>query len=330
MKLGPFLLRAGVVAGLAMAAGQWWLVQRAHEDAARFIARLVPHGELRYERLLPLPWGAGRAWGVSFQPEGLLRVNFHLPPGFRIKARELRIDRLHTAPDGTLDQLRGRLLGVRAPVAALRAATPQSNDPMRIAPPTLHDLGYAALEFDLAFDLRYVRDAELALLDLELQGPAFARTTLRAQLEGRPQTFSRAPDQILVRKLVLDYADQGLLARYREVWAARARIGLPAWENAVIAHLDRRAEREHWKWDADTAAAARQLIRDPAQFQARVDPPGDVILRNIRLYALADWPALLGFSLSPTAEFGASALQSSRVEQWIDSVLGDKTESARR
>lgn len=326
MNRRSLLLRAVVVVGLATAAGQWWLVQRAHEQAARLIARLVPHGELRYQRLLPLPWGAGRAWGLSFQPEGLLRMNFQLPPGFRIEARELRIDLLHTAGDGTLERLRGRLLGVRAPVPGLRAPAPRSSDPMRIAPPTLHDLGYRALDFDLAFDIRYLPDAELALLDLELTGPDLARATLRAQLEGRPQTFSRAPDQIRVRRLVLDYADRGLLGRYRAAWAARARMGLPAWEDAVIAHLDRRATRERWAWDAATAAAARQLIRDPAQFQARVDPPGKVILRNIRLYALADWPARLGSTLSPAAELGASALQPSRLDRFIDSVLRSKAE----
>lgn len=322
MKLGTFLVRAGLVATVAIAAGQWWLVQRTQEEAARFVARLVPHGELRYQRLWPLPWGAGRAWGVSFQPEGLLRLTLQTPAGFRVEARELRIDALRRDAQGGLERLQGRLLGVRAPVRELRAPTPDSSDPLRVAPPTLFDLGYRALEFDLAFDIRYVREAELALLDLDLRGADLARATLRAQLEGAPRTFDRAPDQILVRKIELNYADQGLLARYREVWAARARIGLTAWEAAVIAQLDRRAAREAWKWDADTADAARHLVRDPTQFRARVDPPGDVILRNIRLYPLADWPALLGFSLRARAELdSAAAHQPSVLDRLIDTVL---------
>lgn len=303
MKLGTVLWSSILVVAVAAGLGQWWLVQRTHEEAARFIARLMPQGELRYERLWPFPWGAGRVWGVSFQPEGMLRVSLQTAPGFRIEARELRVDELRFGASGALERLRGTLRGVRAPVQELRAPPPAGSDPARIAPPTLYDLGFAALEFDLAFDVQYIEAAQLALLRVNLAGAEIGHAVLHAQLEGSPQTFDRAPDQILVRKLELDYADSALLARYKAVSAARARIGPPAWEAAITENLLRRAEREQWKWDETTARAARELIRNPAHFRAVIDPPGDVILRNIRLYALSDWPVLLGFSLSTDGAF---------------------------
>lgn len=324
MKLGHMVLRAGAVAGIALAAGQWWLVQRTHEEAARIVARLMPHGELRYQRALPFPWSAGRVWGLSFQPEGLLRMNLQTAPGFRIEAHELRIDALRRDADGHLERLRGCLIGVRAPVLALRTPVPDSSDPLGVAPPTLSDLGYRTLEFDVAFDIRYLPEFELALLVLNLHGADLGRAALSVQLEGRPQTFSRAPDQIRVRKLVLDYADHGLLERYRQVWAARARMDLPTWEKALIQHLDHRAAREQWRWDADTADAVRHLVRDPSRLHAHIDPPGDVILRNIRLYDLADWPAMLGFRVSRTAELNGTEpvpLSLSLPDRLIDAVL---------
>jgi hypothetical protein len=327
MKLGTVLRSSILVVVIAAVLGQWWLVRRTQEEAARFIARLVPQGELRYERLWPFPWGAGRAWGVSFQPEGLLRMSLQTAPGFRIQARELRVDEIQFAASGSVERLRGSLRDVRVPVQDLRALTAEGSDPTRIAPPTLFDLGYDALEFDLAFDVQYIDAANLALLRLNLAGTDIGHAVLHAQLEGTPQTFDRAPDQILVRKLELDYADAALLARFREVSAARARIGIAAWESAITEYLERRAARERWKWDDETAAAARELIRNPAHFRAVVDPPGDVILRNIRLYALADWPVLLGFSLTTEGVFDHPApVEPSSLERLMDSVLRSRTE----
>ncbi len=43
------------------------------------------------------------------------------------------------------------------------------------------------------------------------------------------------------------------------------------------------------------------MIRESGYFRASIDPPGDVAIRNIRLYPMADWPPLLGFGLSTEA-----------------------------
>jgi hypothetical protein len=298
MKLGTLLLRAGLLGVVLAGVGQYWLVHRTHAAADRFAARLVPQGELRYERLWPFPWGGGRAWGLSFQPEGMLRVALQLPMGLRIEARELRLRELRFGEDGALERVRGSLLDVRVPVAEHRAPTREPPDVGRMPPPTLYDLGYEQLRFDFDFDIQYVAASRLALIHFNAAGADTGHAVISAQLEGTPQVFDRAPDQILVRKLELEFADSGLIRRFKDVSAARARLGRSAWEDAMLAHLDRRARKEGWKWDADTARALRTVVRHSDHVRLTVDPPGDVALRNIRLYAVADWPTLLGFGVT--------------------------------
>lgn len=298
MKLPAFAWRFGLVLAVAAGFAQYRLVQRAHEEVARLTARLVPHGELRYEKLWPFPWGAGRAWGVSFQPEGMLRISLQTPPGLRIQVRELRIDSVRQGHDGLIEHLDGRLIGAQIPVAAVRAPAPVGADPTRHPLPSLYDLGYEKLEFDLAFRIQYVAQADLAMMQFEAAGPALGRAHGAIQLEGTPTNFERTQDQILLRKLELKFADGGLLSRYRDVAAARARLSPQAWATAMIEALDRRARAERWKWDEQTAGAVHQAIRKADHLHLLIDPPGDVALRNVRLYPFADWPPLLGFSLS--------------------------------
>lgn len=306
MKLGTFLWRAGLVVAVAAGVGQYWLVQRTHEAAARLAARLIPQGELRYQRLWPFPWGGGRAWGLSFQPEGMLQVALQTPTGLRVEARELRLRELRYGDDGTIERVRGSLLDVRVPVAEYRAPIPEQPEVGRMPMPTLYDLGYAQLRFDLDFDIQYVAASRLALMHFNAAGADIGQAVLSAQLEGTPQVFDRAPDQILVRKLELEFADAGLLRRFKDVSAARARLGRAAWEDAMLAHLDRRARKEGWKWDADTARSLRAGVRQSDYVRLKVDPPGDVALRNIRLYAIADWPTLLGFGMTNEGRISAA------------------------
>ena len=51
--------------------------------------------------------------------------------------------------------------------------------------------------------------------------------------------------------------------------------------------------------------ALKSLLREPHALAATIDPPGTVLLRNIRLYKMADWPALLGFRLEDKADLAA-------------------------
>lgn len=298
MKLGTLLWRVGLLIVVLAAAGQYWLVQRTHEEVARFIARLVPQGDLYYERLWPFPWGAGRVWGLSFRPAGGLQMALQTPMGMRIEARELRVDELRFDDAGRLAHARGKLLDVRAPIPERRAPRSESPRPASIPPPTLYDLGYTEFRGDVDFDVQYVASSGLATLWFDIGAAQMGRAILTTQLEGTPDVFDRAPDQIMVRKLMLEFTDGGLLARYKDVSAGRARLSRAAWESAMVEALDARAQKEGWKWSDGTAAASRRVIRESGYFRAAIDPPGDVALRNIRLYPLADWPPLLGFGLS--------------------------------
>ncbi|HKY91096.1 MAG TPA: hypothetical protein VJM11_08650 [Nevskiaceae bacterium] len=302
MKLGPALLRLFLLLLVVAAAGQYWLVQRSHEAAKRVIARLIPYGELRYDKLWPWPWGAGRVWNVSFQPEGLSKLFFLVPDRFRMTAREVRIDALGLTDDGLLDHVRGTLVGVEIPVST-RKAGPAGADPAADPLPTLHDLGYTRLALDVDFQVQYLPDENLAVVKLNGAGPELGRFFLSAQLEGTPATFSRTPDQVLVRRTTLELAEGGVLSKLKAVAAARSHLSRPAWEQAMIAGLDRKAAAAKWQWDAESAQAVRRAIRDSDYFTVGIDPPGDVVLRNIRLYPVGDWPALLGFTFAADGAF---------------------------
>lgn len=300
MKLGTILWRVGLLFLILAGLGQYWLVQRTHDEVARLIARLVPHGDLHYDKLWPFPWGAGRVWGLSFEPAGGLQMALQTPTGLRITARELQISDIRFDDAGRLAHVRGRLLGLRAPVSEIRAPQVDSPDPTRIPSPTLFDLGYTQWRGDVDFDIQYVASPGLATMHFDAALVQMGHAVLDVQLGGSPQVFDRAPDQIMVRKLQLEFADGGLITRYKDVAAGRARLSRVGWEAVMADALDRRAKKEGWKWSDETAAASRKVIRESGYFRAAIDPPGDVALRNIRLYPMSDWPVLLGFGLSTT------------------------------
>lgn len=301
--LWRILLALIVLAGLA----QYWLVERSHEVAGRIKARLIPYGELRYERLWPNLWGTGRVWGLSFQPEGLLRLNLQTPPGFRVHAQELRIEALLRSDDGGVEQLRGQLLGIEIPVSAHLSPTGTAGGPAQAPLPTLHELGYSSLRLDLAFSIRHIAEAQLAVVRLDASGAGLGRARFSAQLEGGPEIFDRAPDQILLRKAGLEFADGGLLSRLKQVAAARSDVSLAVWEQAMIGRIDRLQSAGRWRWDQETLLALRQAIREPGYWRADIDPPDKVFLRNIRLYPTGDWPRQLGFTLATEGAFDPSA-----------------------
>lgn len=296
MKLGSLIRRGALLLLVVAALAQYWLMQRTQDAAARLTARLIPHGELHYQRLWPFLWGGARVWGLSFQPEGLFRVGLQAAPGFRVQVRELRVQHLRQGADGQLESLAGQAFGVRLPLADLHGIA--APGPAALPMPSPSELGYAVIEFDLDFRVEYVDSAHLALVDLSAAGAELGRLTLDVRLEGSPVVFSRVPDQLLLRRLELRWADGGLGQRYREVAATRARLSRGDWQRALIARLNQRARQENWKWDAASAAAARRVIADADFLRLRLDPPGDAVIRNMRLYPMSDWPALLGLELA--------------------------------
>ena len=302
MRLGAVAWRTGLVLALSAALLQIYLVKRTHEEMDRLAARLVPHGELRYERIWPLPWGAGRIWGLSFQPEGLLQLSLQTPPGLRIDARELRVDRVRLDAQGLIEHLEGRLIGVEIPVAPRPAPNSRDADLARQNWPSLHELGVEQLEFDLQFRVHYLAQADLAVIEFDAAGAGLGRARMNLQLEGSPHQFQRIQDQIRLRRLDLDFVDEGLLGRYKSAAVARARLDPATWERATIQALDRRMRAEQWRWDEDSRASLFGLIREPRSLRLRIDPRCDVLLRDVRRYPYSAWAGRLGFALNATAE----------------------------
>lgn len=302
MRLAALAWRTGLTLAAAAVLLQAYLVGRIHEEMDGLAARLVPHGELRYERLWPWPWGAGRIWGLSFQPEGLLQLSLQTLPGLRIDARELRVDRLRLDAQGMIERLEGRLIGVEIPVVPMPAPLARGADLAQQHWPSLHELGLERLVLDVDFRVQYLAQADLAVIQLDASGAGLGRARLNLQLEGSPHQFHRIQDQIRLRRLDLSFADEGLLGRYKTSAAARARLAPADWERATIQALERRMRAEHWRWDADSRDALFGLIRQPRNLRARIDPDCDVLLRDVRRYPYAAWADRLGFSLRATVE----------------------------
>lgn len=306
MRLGVVAWRTGLVLALAAVLLQVYLVKRTHQEMDRLAARLVPHGELRYERLWPLPWGAGRIWGLSFQPEGLLQLSLQTPPGLRINARELRVDRLRLDAQGLIERLEGRLIGVEIPVAPLPAPNARSSDLARQTWPNLHELGVERLALDIDFRVQYLAQADLAMIELDGTAAGLGHARMNLQLEGSPHQFQRIQDQIQLRRLEFSFLDGGLLRRYKAAAAARAGLALADWERSTVQAVDRRMRAEQWRWDEASQASLYGLIREPSSLSVRFDPRCDVLLRDVRLYPYSAWAERLGFVLRVPAETASS------------------------
>lgn len=294
--------RVGLVLALAAALLQAYLVKRTQEELGRLAARLVPHGELRYERLWPLPWGAGRIWGLSFQPEGLLQLSLQTPPGLRVHARELQVHRVRLDAGGLIERVEGRLISVEIPVAPLPAAETRGSDLARQHWPSLHELGFERIALDVDFRVQYLAQADLAVIELDATGAGLGRARANLQLEGSPHQFQRIQDQIRLRSLDLSFVDEGLLGRYKATAAVRARLAPADWERATILALDRRMRTERWRWDGDSVNALFALIREPRSLRLRIDPRCDVLLRDVRRYPYSAWADRLGFVLRIPSE----------------------------
>ena len=300
MRLGILLRRVLLILLILAAGAQYWLWTQAQDHADRVVARLIPHGELRYGRIWPFLWGGGRVWDLRFQPEGLLRVSLHSEPGAALHVEQLQIHELRFDRGGLLSAVTGRARGVRLPVSAIHGIVAAGPEHLPIPSPS--ELGYRDLRFDLQFRVEYAAPSQLALVHLVAEGVELGHLQIDTQLEGSPRLFARTPEQMLIRKFRLDWRDGGVLERFKDVAAARARMSRAAWEQAVIARLDERAAAEHWKWAPETVAALRRVVAPTPFLHLRLDPPGDVVLNNIRLYRMGDWPALLGFQLGTDAQ----------------------------
>lgn len=289
-KLAALILAAGLAT-----LGQYALVQRCDEAARALVLRLIPYGQLGYEKLWPWFWGGGHVWNVSFEPAGLLQLNLQTPPGYRLRARELRVHWIDPGWFSGMPTVSGSLQGLVLPVPERRSPAPEPGTPGPM--PSLHELGYRALQFNAGFRARFIPEARLLLLQVEGRAVDIGAFHMKLHLEGDAATFKRAPDRILLRRLELSFSDGGLLQRYREVAAARRGVSATELTQVLQQALDGIAQTPAWTWDPASTQALRQALADPKSFQAQLDPPAQVLLRNIRLYRPAIWGRELGFSL---------------------------------
>ncbi|WP_428310866.1 hypothetical protein [Hydrocarboniphaga sp.] len=298
MRLSTLLLRALLLTAVALGLAQWWALREAELATQRFAYQWQAYGQLRYDSLWVNLWGTGVLRGVSLQPNGLTQATLGTPLDYRITAREVRIDRIDLADDHSLERARIRLIDLSLPMSdgyRLRG---------RDVPPALSALGYPSLELQASFDIRSLPQSKLLLVDGQLLGADSADLRFDLQLDATPAQLANAPDQVGLRKLQLDYRDRGLMGRYLDRRATELGIGREIAPEVLIGLLDQRAKREKWRWDTASAAALRGFIRDPRGFRVVLDPPAEVILRNLNLYEVGDWAPLLGFrfqALAPEA-----------------------------
>lgn len=293
----PRVVFAILLLAIGLVVAQYALLQRSHAAARQLILRLIPYGQLSYEKLWPWFWAAGNVWGLAFEPAGLVQLNLHTPNGYRVSLRELHIRRLDPGWIDGRPSVRGSLEGLSFPVQERRSPPPDPSRPAAGGLPTLHELTYRKLEFDVDFSAEFIPEAKLLLLHFEGDGESVGRFKLFMQLEGDAATFKRAPDQIVLRRLDLQFADGGLLHRYRETAAARRGLGPDELMQALGVALDLQAQSPSWTWDPQSTQALREGLRKADSFRVRLDPPGKIYLRNIRLYRPRAWGADLGFSL---------------------------------
>jgi hypothetical protein len=302
LKLSTLLLRVGLLAVVGVGVAQWWALHQAELATQRFLYQWQAYGQVRYDSLWVNLWGTGVLRGVSLQPNGLTQAMLGTPLEYRITAKEVRIDRLDLADDGSLERAKIRLVDVSLPMSdgyRLRG---------RDVPPALSALGYQSLDLQAKLDVRSLPASSLLLIDADLDGADSAHLRFDLQLDATPGQLAHAPDQVGLRKLQLDYQDHGLMNRYLGQRGSELAISRDRTADAVIALLDQRAKRERWRWDDASATALRSFIRRPQAFHVLMDPPAEVILRNLNLYAVGDWAPLLGFRfqlLKPEPETAA-------------------------
>jgi hypothetical protein len=285
-----------LLAGLA-AAAQYGLVQRSHAAMQQLHLRLVPYGDLHYRKLWPWLWGAGQIWDLSFEPAGLAQLNLQTPNGYRVQLRELQLRRIDPGWFDGVPSVRGHLHGLSLPVAESRSLPHAPGAASPLSWPTLHELGYRDLVLDVEFDARFIPEAELLLLRFKGSGESIGNFSGSLQLQGDAATLTRAPDGVLLRRLELAFAGEGLLQRYRETAASRQGMNADAFRSMLLSAVDRLSQQPQWTWDAGSTEALRSAVRGPVMLHARMDPPGKVLLRNLRLYRVADWGRDLGLRL---------------------------------
>ncbi|MGB0955713.1 MAG: hypothetical protein ACPGZP_06885 [Panacagrimonas sp.] len=287
MNIRSWLLSLSLLL-VALGLVEFWLVQRAHQAMRELRTSLVAHGELRYQRLWPWLWGAGRVEGLSFEPAGLLQSQTGLPQGYRIQIEKLTVERIDPGWIGDSVAVRGRMLGLKLPLIE------PADSPAPDRPPILTELGYQQWVFDFDYQARYLPAAKMWVLQLEGFGDDFVSLSASLTLGGDLALLQNAPDQIRLARLALSVEDAGLWDRYRAVSEQRG------FDQAALAdywnqHIERLPDAQGW--DAQRRNALHAVIDEQRGFEVVLEPPGEMLLRNLRLSPFHTWPKGFGLTL---------------------------------
>lgn len=277
---------------------QWAVAQ---EQRAALVKLLRPLALLRTDGLRPYD-SLGRLAHLNIQaePTGALKQWLGTPFGYRLKARELRVERLSLHPDQSLQELELALLDVRAPLVEAPTASTGPGASLLDAPlPQLSQLGYTELAFDARLRLRYDPTQKILRAELRAEGADTLLFQLRTELEAEAATLAQL-DWGQAKLLILEasVAERGLFQRAKEWLALQARMGVDSYEQAFITELDERAERQKWQWSNSNATALRGFLRAPLSLTVSAQPLNGVLLDNVSLYAPGDRLTLFNAQLS--------------------------------
>lgn len=276
------LLRWVLVLLVIGAAYGGFLMQRAQQQVAGWVALLRPHALLRYERLIAWPGGRIDLHDVRLEPVGSWRTALGWPVGHRLEAQRLRIEALE-APGAR---------GFRLEASGLTVAVTGNGPLTRV----LSDAGIT--RFEGTATLRYeVEPAGRHALALDLRWPGQGRLAGELLWLPGPRWPEASLEGLSLVRADLGYHDEGLILALKTGAALRAREPLPVWVQRQAAELDALARRERWTWDAESADLVYALLREPRSVRLRLDPLRPVRLDHLGLYARGDWWQLLGAEL---------------------------------
>lgn len=297
MRLSTFLL--GTLA-LAILGGGVWDYQTREQARLRLrvlAAQLEPLGQLQYQNLRAHPWGRGSVEQLRFLPSADTARQLRLPAGAELRIDALEVDRYRESGDGVPENFEARLRGLHWPASMAITGGPEVGDPAEQALPSLDELGYRELRFDVRLRLQYLPDAGVLQLAFALRDPAAAAVEGELSLGADPAVFRGELQSLELSQLRLDYRDLGLLARLKPLLALRARVSAEGLDAALLARLERETRQRGLRWPAEDYAALAGFLREARALRIRMDPPGQLRLRDLPLYAEADLPQVLGLEL---------------------------------
>lgn len=232
-------------------------------------ARTATAGTLEYEDVQSHFWGAGRISGLRFTPDAQWLANRGWPAGLALEIPELRYRGWQPGPEWPAAfewRFEQAMLPLPSPLPQRFSGTLSWS----------HALPGGAL------DLR---------LSLDAPGTAAVDTELKLT----------APDPARWREAVLRgaglrYRDQGLAQGWRA--GAAAKLGADP-RNAETA-LAEALQQQLASWGLPASTALRKALADfahePLALTLRLEPPGELRLGQLDLYAPADREAALGLT----------------------------------